>query len=106
MLVSKERGNELLDYYSDLLTNHQVNILKDYFEDDLSMMEISENYEISKSAVQDLISRSLKQLENYEKSLHLIENNTKIKLIIEEMCNSNDVSLKQYGQKLNKIIRR
>ena len=58
-----QRNRELeclmLDYYGDLLTRHQRDILDEYFNEDLSMNEIAENYKVSKSAIQDLIKRSL-----------------------------------------------
>ena len=50
-MLSKEEGNLLLDFYGELLTRHQLNIMNDYFRDDLSMNEIAYNYEISKAAV-------------------------------------------------------
>ena len=56
-----QRNRELeclmLDYYGDLLTRHQRDILDEYFNEDLSMNEIAENYKVSKSAIQDLIKR-------------------------------------------------
>ena len=66
MLRDRERECLLLDYYGELLTEHQYGVLDEYFNEDLSMNEIAENYGISKSAVQDLIRRSLNQLNEYE----------------------------------------
>ena len=88
---------ELFDLYSNLLTKHQVNILDDYLNNDFSMVEISSNYHISKSAVSDIINRSLKQLSIYENKLKL---NSKINRIKKEIC----VNTKN-KEKLDKIIR-
>lgn len=93
----------LLDFYGDLLTKHQRDILGEYYNEDFSMNEIADNYNISKSAVQDLIKRSLLQLKNYEKVLKLIENNKKLDEIINEMENENNILLNKYIKKLNKI---
>ncbi len=92
-----------LDFYGDLLTNHQKEILDDYYNEDLSMNEIAENYEISKSAVQDLIKRSINQLENYEKVLKLVEKNRKFEIILEDMRNENNAQINKYIERLEEI---
>ena len=71
---NKQQETVLLDYYGELLTDHQRNIMEEYFYEDLSMNEIADNLNISKSAVQDLIKRSVKQLNEYDSILKLIEN--------------------------------
>ena len=93
----------MLDYYGDLLTQHQVDILDEYFNEDLSMNEIADNYQISKSAVQDLIKRSMQQLDNYEKVLKLIEKDKKLSDILLEMKNEDNKLLDKYIKKLEKI---
>ena len=93
----------LLDYYGDLLTNHQKEILDEYFNEDLSMNEIADNYQISKSAVQDLISRSLVQLNNYENILKLIEKDQKIDVILNDMESERNEVLDKYIKKIRKI---
>ena len=99
----KYENSLLLDYYGDLLTTHQVEILDEYFNEDLSMNEIADNYSISKSAVQDLIKRSLSQLENYEDTLKLIKKDNEIKSIINEMKQEENKILDKYVKKLEKI---
>ena len=51
MKHKRETLIELLDLYSSLLTEHQNEIMSEYFYEDLSMIEISENYNISKADV-------------------------------------------------------
>lgn len=72
----------LYDYYGELLTDKQQNYFKDYYFDNLTLSEISENYNISRNA----IHKSLKEIEEklfyYEEKLKLYEKNTKIKKII------------------------
>ena len=67
-----EEMNEYLDWYGELLTEKQQDICDLYFKEDLSLSEISENYDISRAAVLDTIKRSKKILEDYEKKLQLI----------------------------------
>ena len=68
-----EEMNEYLDWYGCLLTEKQQDICDLYFKEDLSLSEISENYDISRAAVIDTIKRSEKILEEYEKKLQLIK---------------------------------
>lgn len=88
---------ELFDYYSSLLTKHQIKILNDYLFEDFSMVEIASNYKVSKSAISDIINRSLKQLDLYDSKLKLSYKISKIKKeIIKDTKNI---------EKLDKIIR-
>ena len=103
MPLDREKNIMLLDYYGNLLTRHQQEILDEYFNEDLSMNEIADNYMISKSAVQDLIKRSIVQLDSYEKALKLIERDRKLDAILEEMRNENSELLDKYVIKINKI---
>ncbi len=59
-------ANELLDVYGPLLTKRQQEILDLYYREDLSYFEISEELGISRSAIQDAVSRAGKQLRKYE----------------------------------------
>ena len=102
-MLDKTTGNLLIDFYGQLLTKHQLNILDDYFKDDLSMNEIAENNSISKAAVADIIKRSLKQLEEYEKKLKLIKQSEKLDKIVDELNKNGNTIL---ANKLNNIIRR
>ena len=103
MLNNREHCVLLLDYYGDLLTNHQLDIMNDYYNDDLSMNEIADIYKISKSAVQDLIKRTLKQLNDYESKLKLIEKDKILAIVIDEMKNENNDLLDKYIKKISKI---
>ena len=100
---NKIEDSILLDYYGDLLTRHQVDILNEYINEDLSMNEIANNYQISKAAVQDLIKRSLVQLNNYENVLKLIEKDVKLKEILFQMKEENNSTLDKYIKKIEKI---
>lgn len=103
MLDEREHNSLLIDYYGDLLTKHQKEILQEYYNEDLSMNEIAENYQISKSAVQDLIKRSLVQMNNYEKILKLIQKDEKLNNIIDKMNNEDDQLVRKYAEQINKI---
>lgn len=103
-MLNKEDGSILLDYYGSLLTDHQLNILEDYFNEDLSMSEIAENNNISKSAVSDIINRSISQLLDYESKLKLLNQTKLIDSLIEKMENDKSID-KKYIKELKKISR-
>lgn len=67
------RDSLMFDFYGELLTEHQRNVMESFLNDDMSYSEIAENLEISRQAVYDLIKRINKQLNSYEDKLHLVE---------------------------------
>ena len=75
----------LYDYYGDLFTDKQQEYFKDYYFDNLSLSEISQNHNISRNA----IHKQLKTIENrllyYEEALNLYQKSQKIKKIIEPL---------------------
>ena len=103
MPSNREYEIRLFDYYGDLLTPHQKEILQEYYYEDLSMNEIAENYSISKSAVQDLIKRCLKQLNDYENKLNLIRMDRDLNQILEEMSKENNELLDRFVAKIENI---
>lgn len=66
------RVNKLIDFYGDLLTSHQKEILSLYYQMDLSLSEISEQLDISRNGVYDALKKGVNILEKYEEKLHLI----------------------------------
>ena len=103
MPLNRIKDTLLLDYYCNLLTKHQKDILEEYFNEDLSMNEIADNYQISKSAVQDLIKRSIEQLNNYEKALKLVEKGQTLDVILNDMKKEDLKILDKYIKELEKI---
>lgn len=62
----------LYDFYGELLTDKQKDVIELYYNDDLSLGEISETLGISRQGVYDMIKRSEKQLHRYEERLGLV----------------------------------
>ena len=77
--------SQLYDFYSELLSQKQKQYLNDYFFNDLSLTEISENYEISKQAVSNNIKRTIIELEQFEEKLNLIKLNNERLFILNEI---------------------
>ncbi len=77
MLLDKVgRIISLYDIYGNLLTQKQQDVMRLYYEEDLSLGEIAEELKISRQAVYDIIKRSEQALEKYEKKLGLLEKRT------------------------------
>lgn len=47
----------LLDFYGDVLTEKQRDVMEQYYNDDLSLAEIAENFGITRQGVRDAIKR-------------------------------------------------
>lgn len=72
MLAKTVRHGLLLDFYGPLLTEQQREVVRSYFEEDLSLAEIAEQRAVSRAAVHDLIHRAVRALEGYEERLGLV----------------------------------
>ena len=80
----------LLDFYGEVLTPKQREMLRQYYNDDLSLSEIAENRSISRAGAYDAIQKSLEKLEEYEAKLGLIKKKTDICAKIEEIESKNN----------------
>lgn len=65
---------ELFDTYGELLTKRQSEVLTNYIDEDLNLVEIAENDGVSKQAIYDNINKSIAKLEVYEEKLNIIRN--------------------------------
>lgn len=63
----------LLDFYGNLLTDRQREIMTLYYEDNLSLTEVASELTISKQGVSDSIKRSEKILYDTEAKLQLLK---------------------------------
>lgn len=61
----------LYDFYQELLTQKQSDLLKDYYFEDLSLSEIAKKYAISRQSSFDTIKKAEQKLLDYEKKLQL-----------------------------------
>ena len=98
----------LLDFYGPLLTEKQRDIMGLYFNDDLSLKEISEITNTSRQAIHDLIKRCNSLLLDYEKKLHLLEKSLEIQnskqRIIKKISNLN-IEDHEKSEVINDIIK-
>jgi predicted DNA-binding protein YlxM (UPF0122 family) len=81
----------LFDYYGELFTEHQRMYFEDYYFQNLSLGEISENYNVSRNAVHKVIKGVEERLVEYEGKLNLYKKSTLLDDIIK---NTDDKDLK------------
>lgn len=75
----------LLDIYIKLLSNTQQKILSDYYYFDLSLSEIANNNNITRSAVLDAIHKGQNKLLAFEETLNLLQKREQILNIIAKL---------------------
>ncbi|MGL4761432.1 MAG: putative DNA-binding protein [Sarcina sp.] len=93
----------LLDYYSSLLTEKQLNIMNLYYNEDLSLAEIADLNKTSRQATFDLIKRCSKQLSAYEEKLKLLDKYRQRVILKERLLNELSVD-ESFSQEELKII--
>lgn len=92
----------LIDMYGELLTTKQLVIAKSYYFDNLTLSEIAECHNISRQAVKDSLSQSVKLLNDYEEKLHFVEKCNNLKDTLKEMKNLNTVD--KLKEKINSCL--
>lgn len=63
----------LFDFYGEMLTDKQRDMIEQYYNQDLSLSEIAENVGISRQGVRDSVKRAETQLFDMEERLGLCE---------------------------------
>lgn len=69
---------DLYDIYGSLLTDKQQKYFEDYYFNNLSLSEISENEDITRNAIHKHIKDATEKLNYYEEKLKINEKNKKI----------------------------
>lgn len=90
----------LLDFYGQLLTDRQYEVMDLHYNSDLSLGEIAEVIGISRQGVFDSIRKAKLILAGYEKKLGLIERFREQEKSVEKALNS----LKNAGEKAPELL--
>lgn len=87
-MIKHVRIGILLDIYGSLLTNRQLQILNTYYNEDMSLSEIAEEFDISRQGVLDNVKKGEKKLLEYEEKLHILENQENRKNKLDKVLNT------------------
>ena len=91
----------LLDIYGKLLTDKQYDALDLYYNQNLSLSEISEEFKTTRQGARKSIVDGEKKLFEYEEKLHILKERTENQQIIEEIIKeTEDIVIKEKLQKL------
>lgn len=85
----------LADYYGGLLTEHQLKIVRGYYDEDLSLNELAEETGVTRQAVYDILRRAGDKLKDYEAKLGLVSKITYLISRIETVMVSTDTKTAQ-----------
>ncbi len=88
----------LYDYYSNLFNEKQKFYFEEYYFNNLSLQEISENEGISRNAIHKMIKNIENKLYYYEDKLELYKKNQKLSKILE------DKSLDNIRKEISKLF--
>ena len=94
----------LCDAYGALLTPHRLEIIRNYYDDDLSLAEIAENFGITRQAALCSIKQAEKQLLEYEAKLKVVENSDKLQQQIDSALNAIDTDADRAKRELRQIV--
>ena len=97
--------SRLLDFYGGLLPEKQQACMFQYYYDDLSLAEVSENLGITRQGVRDLIKRGEASLEKSEAELKLVEKDDEKRRRRDEIAAELSALAQEVPEKLAKRVR-
>lgn len=96
--------SRLCDAYGALLTDHQLEILRSYYDDDLSLAEIAENHGITRQAALCSIKRAETLLRDYENKIGLMARTDKLTSDLEFLQTQLDADIAKAKDTVNRIL--
>lgn len=96
----------LIDFYGELLTGKQREVLDLHFNCDLSLAEISEHMKISRQGVHDNIRRGKNTLYRYEEKLGFVRRFMEIRKGMEEVKTLLEQIKRNEGSSMDKALSR
>ncbi len=89
----------LLDFYGDVLTQKQKEMMEQYFNMDLSLSEVADNFNITRQGVRDSVKRSQTILLDLEEKIGfakkysgILSGVDEIKTLVQNICYHNDTA--------------
>ena len=96
----------LLDFYGDILSERKREIIELYYNEDLSLAEVSEITGISRQGVRDIIKKCEDELFFYEEKLGLFNRFKSIETSVSELnafAESHDIS-DELKRKISEVL--
>ena len=81
----------LIDVYGNVLSERQRDVVDLYYNEDLSLAEISENCGITRQGVRDAIKHAVEALVSLEERLGFCAKTERLSQIAGSICESDDV---------------
>ena len=91
------------EFYGNLLTEKQKDMIIDYFDNNMSLAEIAENHNISRQAVRDSLVKSQKLLYEFEAKLGFKHKYSTLKNAIFELTQK-DLTKDEYDKELKNLL--
>ena len=76
----------LLDFYGELLSDRKRSAMEMYYNEDLSLAEIAEEFGISRQGVRDMLKKSEEELFFYEEKLGLAARLRQVEANADALC--------------------
>ena len=95
----------LCQIYGKLLTEKQYNYIDYYYNKDLSLSEIADNYSITRQAARDYIKKGESKLFEYEEKLGIMKTTLKNEKTIEDvLMQIKEIQTNYSDKKIAKIL--
>ncbi len=101
----------LYDFYGNLLTDKQKNIVELYYHQDLSLSEIADLTGVSRQAIHDLLKRVHVTMEDYEEKLGYLAHHMKQQELVEKLiklisaAKLNELTKEQILESLHQLLK-
>lgn len=109
-MEKKVQISMLLQIYGAMLTEKQYGLLDDYYNNDLSLSEIAENYDITRQAVRDIIKKGENKLFEFEEKLlfmkRMLNQEKQIQQILQELSKIQENSSDKKIEKILEHVRK
>lgn len=88
----------LIDFYGDMLTEKQREVMEQYYNDDLSLSEIAENFGITRQGVRDSIKRGEGILLDLEEKVGFAKRHRELETSMQELeALARDIAFRNKG---------
>ena len=95
----------LFDLYGDLLTEKKRSVMALYHEENLSLTEIAEEFEVSRAAVYDSLKSAESKLAGYEEKLGMVRKLEAMSKFCKDLLKIDDSMLEEKLGEMQEIIK-